>query len=76
MNLRIRNLKNRINSTHRRALRTFFRGCKSASSDLLKQNRSVSINQRILEILAKAIFKIKNDLNLVIIENWFQTQKV
>ena len=39
---------------------------------MLKQNKSVSIHQRNLQILATEIFKTKNDLKPVIMEDVFE----
>ena len=39
---------------------------------MLKQNKSVSIHQRNLQILATEIFKTKNGLNPVIMEDVFK----
>ena len=58
-----RNLNNDINNIHERALRIVFRDYKSTFQQLLKQNKSVSIHQRNLQILAAKIFKAKDGLN-------------
>ena len=57
-----RKLNNRINNIHERALRTVYRDNESIFQQLLKQNKSVSIHQRNLQILATEIFKTKNGL--------------
>ena len=54
-----RKLNNRINNIHERALRIVYRDYKSTFKQLLKQNKSVSIHQRNLQILATEIFKAK-----------------
>ena len=67
-----RELNNRINNTHKRALRIVYRDYKSTFKQLLKkQNKSVSMHQRNLEILATKIFRTKNGLNPVIMEDVF-----
>ena len=66
-----RKLNNRINNIHERALRIVYRDYESTFQQLLKQNKSVSIHQRNLQILATEIFKTKNGLNPVIMENVF-----
>ena len=66
-----RKLNNRINNIHERALRIVHKDYKSTFKQLLKQNKSVSIHQRNLQILATKIFKTKNDLNPVIMEDVF-----
>ena len=50
----------------------FIRDYESTFQQLLKQYKSVSIHQRNLQILATDIFKTKNDLNPVIMENIFK----
>ena len=67
-----RKLNNRINNIQERALRIVFRDYKSTFQQLLKQNKSVSINQRNLQILATEIFKTKNGFNAVIMEDVFK----
>ena len=57
-----RKLNNRINNIHERTLRIVYRDYKSTFKQLLKQNKSVSIHQRNLQILATEIFKTKNGL--------------
>ena len=66
-----RKLNNRITNIHERALRIFHRDCESPFQQLLKQNKSVSIHQINLQILATEIFKAKNGLNTVIMEDVF-----
>ena len=66
-----RKLNNRINNIHERALRIVYRDYESTFQQLLKQNKSVSIHQRNLQILATEIFKTKNGLNPVIMEDVF-----
>ena len=66
-----RKLNNRISNIHERALRIVYRDCESTFQQLLKQNMSVSIHQRNLQILATEIFKTKNGLNTVIMEDVF-----
>ena len=50
---------NRINNIHERDLRIVFRDYKSIFQQLLKQNKSVSIHQRSLQILASEILTQK-----------------
>ena len=67
-----RKLSNRINFTNESALRIVFRDYESTSQQLLKENKSVSIYQRKLQILATEIFKTKNGLNRVIMKDVFK----
>ena len=58
-----RTLNNRINKIHERALRLVYKNETFLSfDDLLKRDRSVSIHQKNLQILATEICKTKNDL--------------
>ena len=66
-----RKLNNHINNIHEHALRIVYRDYKSTFKQLLKQNKSVSIHQRNLQILHTGIFKTKNGLNPVIMEDVF-----
>ena len=61
-----------MNNIHERALRIVYRDYESTFQQLLKQNKSVSIHQRNLQILATEIFKTKNGLNPVIMEDVFK----
>ena len=67
-----RKLSNRINFINESALRIVFRDYESTSQQLLKENKSVSIYQRKLQILATEIFKTKNGLNRVIMKDVFK----
>ena len=64
-----RKLNNRINNIHERALRIVYRDYQSTFQQLSKQIKSVSIHQRNLQILATEIFKTKNGLNPVMMED-------
>ena len=67
-----RKLNNRINNIHKHALRIIYRDYESTFQQLLKKNKSVSIHQRNLQILATEIFKTGNGLNPVIMEDVFK----
>ena len=54
-----RKLNNRINNIHERALTIIYRDYESTFQQLLKQNNSVAIYRRNLQILATEIFKTK-----------------
>ena len=58
-----------INNIHEGALRIVFRDYESTFQQLLKQSKSISIHQRNLQIPATEIFKTKNGLNPVIMED-------
>ena len=70
-----RELNNLINNIHEHALRIVFRDYESIIEQLLKQNKSVSIHQRNLQLLATEIFKTKNGLNPFIMEDIFKFKK-
>ena len=61
-----------MNNVHERALRIVYRDYESTFQQLLKQNNSVPIHQRNLQILATEILKTKNGLNPVIMEDVFK----
>jgi len=67
-----RKLNNRINSIHERALRITYKDYNSSFKDLLKRDKSVSIHQRNLQVLATEIFKTKKGLNPVIMNEIFK----
>ena len=54
-----RKLNNRINNIHERALTIIYRDYESTFQQLLKQNNSVVIYRRNLQILPTEIFKTK-----------------
>ena len=71
-----RKLINCINNIHEHALKVVYRDYEPTFQQLLKQNKSVSIHRRNLQILATEIFKTKNDLNTVIMEVIFSFKKL
>ena len=58
-----RNVNNKINKIHERALRIAFKDTSSKVKDLLKKAASVTIHQRNLQLLATEIYKTKHNLN-------------
>ena len=67
-----RTLNNRINKIHKKALRLVYKNeTFSSFDDLLKRDKSVSIYQKNLQILAKEIYKTKNDLGPKIMKDTF-----
>ena len=67
-----RNTKSRVNKIHERALRLVYDDSPYLSFDeLLTKNKSVSIHQRNLQLLATEIFKVKNGLYTGLTENIF-----
>ena len=57
---------------HERTLRIVFSNYESTFQQSLKQNKSVSIHQRNLQILATKILKKKNGLHPVTLEDVFK----
>ena len=58
-----RKINNRVNSLHERALRVVYRDYNATFPELLSIDKSVTIHQRNLQLLATEIFKTKNELN-------------
>ena len=68
----IKTLNNQINKIHEKALRLVYKNETFLSfDDLLKKDKSVSIQQKNLQILATEICKTKNDLGPKIIKDTF-----
>ena len=66
-----RKTNNCINSLHKRALRAVCRGYNATFSELFSKDKSVTIHQRNLQLLATETFKTKNELNPKIMEEIF-----
>ena len=67
-----RNMNNRIDKIHEKALRLVYKDETNLSlDDLLKKDKSVSIHQRNLQILATEIYKVRNDLGPEIMKDIF-----
>ena len=67
-----RNTKNRVNKIHERALRLVYDDSPYLSFDeLLIKDKSVSIHQRNLQLLATEIFKVKNGVSTGLTEDIF-----
>ena len=61
---------------HERTLIIVFTNYESAFQQLLKQNKSVSIHQRNLQILTTKILKKKNGLHPVTLEDVLKNLKI
>ena len=69
-----RAMNNRINKIHEKALRLVYKDKTNLSlDDLLKKDKSVSIHQRNLQILATDIQKTRNDLGPEIMKDIFHS---
>ena len=67
-----RTMNNRINILHEKALRLVYTNKPNLSfDDLLKEDKSVKIHQKNLQILATEIYKVKNDLGPKIMADIF-----
>ena len=71
-----RKINNRVNSLHESALRVVYRDYNATFSELLSKDKSVTIHQRNLQLLATEIFKTKNELNPIIMEEIFTFKNV
>ena len=69
-----RTMNNRINKIHEKTLRLVYKDEKNLSlDDLLKKDKSASIHQINLKILATEIYKARNDLGPEIIKDIFHS---
>ena len=69
-------MNNRINNLHKRALRVVYRDYNATFSELFSKDKSVTIHQRNLQLLATEIFKTINELNQKIMEEIFTLKNV
>ena len=58
-----RNLNNKINKIHERALRIAYKDYVSSFDTLLERDKSVTIHKKNLQILMTEIFKTQNNMN-------------
>ena len=58
-----RNLNNKINKIHERALRIAYKDYVSSFDTLLERDKSVTIHKENLQILMTEIFKTRNNMN-------------
>ena len=69
-----RTMNNIINKIHEKTLRLVYKDEKNLSlDDLLKKDKSLSIHQRNLQILATEIYKARNDLGSEIMKDIFHS---
>ena len=67
-------MNNIINKIHEKTLRLVYKDEKNLSlDDLLKKDKSLSIHQRNLQILATEIYKARNDLGSEIMKDIFHS---
>ena len=70
-----RKLNHRINSLHERALRVTYQDYQFTFLHLLQKDKSVTIHQRSLQVLAIKIFEVKNDLSPEIMKEVFELKE-
>ena len=70
-----RKLNHRINSLHERALIVTYQDYQSTFLHLLQKDKSVTIHQRSLQVLATKIFEAKNDLSPEIMKEVFELKE-
>ena len=71
-----RKINNHVSSLHERALRVFYRDYDATFSELFSKDKSVTIHQRNLRLLATESFKTKIELNPKIMEEIFTFKNV
>ena len=69
-----RELNNRINRIHERALRLVYQDNSLSFAELPEKDNSVAIHQRNLQVLPTRIFKLKNGLFPEIMKEVFEIQ--
>ena len=70
-----RSLNNKINNTHKRALRIVYQDKKASFETLLKCEKSTSIHAKNLQHLATELFKVKKDFSLEVMKGIFVFQE-
>ena len=70
-----RTLNNRINNIHLRALRIVYQDKQSIFEELLQKENSVSVHMKNLQYLATEIFKVKNGLSPITMNEVFNFQE-
>ena len=67
-----RTMRNRINTLHEKALRLVYANTPNLSfDDPLKEDKSMKIHQKNLQVLATEVYKVKNDLGPKIMADIF-----
>ena len=67
-----RTILKKINNLHERALRVVYRDTKSSFQELLDKDKSFSIHERNVQKLAIEMYKVKNDLAPIPVQNLFK----
>ena len=69
-----RHINHKINNLHERALRIVYNDHFSSFEELLSKEKSVTVHQRNLQILAGEMYKILNGLSTDIMQDNFETK--
>ena len=69
-----RQINHKINKLHERALRIVYNDHFSSFEELLSEDKSVTVHQRNLQILATEMYKILNGLSPDIVQDIFETK--
>ena len=70
-----RTLNNRSNNIYHRALRIVYKDKKSSFEELLQKDKSVPVHMKNLQYLTTEIFKVKNGLSAIIMNELFNFQE-
>ena len=71
-----RDLNNRINRLHERALRLVYKNNNLTFEELLKKDKSFSIHHRNLQKLATEMYKVKNNLSPTLMKSIFPEREI
>ena len=67
-----RNINNQISKLHELALRLFYNDKSSSFRELLERDKSVTIHERIIQLLLTEMFKVKSRIGLEIMTEIFK----
>jgi hypothetical protein len=67
-----KDLNNKINSIHKRALRQVYSDFTSSFEELLEKDNSVTVHQRNIQLVAIEMFKATKELGPTIVQNLFK----
>ena len=70
-----KSLNNKINKIHERALRIVFSDYRATFTELLERDKSVTIHERNIKVLATELYKVVNGLAPKILEEVFQLKE-
>ena len=70
-----RKLNGRINKLHERALRIVYQDYVSSFTELLEKDKSTTIHNRNIQLLATELFKVKNGLSPAFAQHYYDLRK-